>query len=92
MRLARILLRLAEQGDQDEAHAFAEITQETLARMIGTTRSRVNLFMKSFSKRGFITYIGKCDGNPKRNDGLRVNADRLAAVLDKYLQPTMAEV
>ena len=92
MRLARILLRLAEQGEQDEAHAFSEITQETLARMIGTTRSRVNGFMKSFRKRGLITYTGKYDGNVRRNDGLRVNADRLGALLDKYLRPTIVGV
>jgi CRP/FNR family transcriptional regulator, cyclic AMP receptor protein len=83
VRLARVLLRLAEQGDHDKAHAFAEVSQATLARMIGTTRSRVNIFMNRFRKRGFIRYVGKYDGAVKRNDGLRINTSLLAAVLDK---------
>jgi CRP-like cAMP-binding protein len=83
VRLARVLIRLAEQGDHDKVHAFAEISQGTLARMIGTTRPRVNFFMKRFRKRGFISYTRKFDGTLKRNDGLLINTSLLTAVLDE---------
>ena len=56
-RLARILLLLAEFGESGEPEAFIPpITQETLAEMIGTTRSRVSFFMNRFRKLGFIDY------------------------------------
>ena len=84
MRLARLLLRLAERGDHDAVHAFAKITQETLARMIGTTRSRVNTFLMRFRKRGLIRYTGKHDGVLKRMYELRVNTTRLAALVNEY--------
>ena len=51
-RLARVLLRLAE-GDP---HGATKISQETLAGMVGTTRSRVNHFMNEFKRRGHVTY------------------------------------
>jgi len=58
-RLARTLLLLAnfDKGDRPEA-VIPKISQETLAEMVGTTRSRVNLFMNRFRKQGFIQYNG----------------------------------
>ena len=59
-RLARILLIMAEFGKPGEQETFIPpITQETLADMIGTTRSRVSFFMNRFRKLGFISYDGR---------------------------------
>jgi len=59
-RLARILLLLAEFGKPGEQeNLIPPITQETLAEMIGTTRSRVSFFMNRFRKLGFIEYNGR---------------------------------
>ncbi len=59
-RLARILLLMAEFGKPGEPETFIPpITQETLAAMIGTTRSRVSFFMNRFRKLGFISYNGR---------------------------------
>ena len=59
-RLARILLLMAEFGKPGEAESMIpQITQETLAEMIGTTRSRVSFFMNRFRKLGFIEYNGR---------------------------------
>ena len=59
-RLARILLLLAEFGKPGEPESLIpSITQETLAEMIGTTRSRVSFFMNRFRKLGFIEYNGR---------------------------------
>jgi len=59
-RLARILLLLAEFGDPDKPeHLIPPITQETLAEMVGTTRSRVSFFMNRFRKLGLIEYNGR---------------------------------
>jgi CRP-like cAMP-binding protein len=59
-RLARILLLLAEFGKPGEPESLIPtITQETLAEMIGTTRSRVSFFMNRFRKLGFIDYNGR---------------------------------
>jgi CRP/FNR family cyclic AMP-dependent transcriptional regulator len=59
-RLARILLLMAEFGKAGEPEALIpKITQETLAEMIGTTRSRVSFFMNRFRKLGFIEYNGR---------------------------------
>ena len=59
-RLARILLLMAEFGKAGEPETLIpEITQETLAEMIGTTRSRVSYFMNRFRKLGFIEYNGR---------------------------------
>ena len=59
-RLARILLLMAEFGKPGEPETLLpEITQETLAEMIGTTRSRVSFFMNRFRKMGFIQYNGR---------------------------------
>jgi CRP/FNR family cyclic AMP-dependent transcriptional regulator len=71
-RLARKLLLLARYGKQGTAHrVLPKISQETLAGMIGTTRSRVNFFMNKFKKLGFIEY----------NGGLRINDSLLSIVL-----------
>jgi CRP/FNR family transcriptional regulator, cyclic AMP receptor protein len=59
-RLARILLLMAEFGTPGEQETLIpKITQETLAEMIGTTRSRVSFFMNRFRKLGFIDYNGR---------------------------------
>jgi CRP-like cAMP-binding protein len=71
-RLARILLIMAEFGKPGEPETFIPpITQETLAEMIGTTRSRVSFFMNRFRKLGFIDYNGR----------IRVNKSLLNVVL-----------
>jgi CRP-like cAMP-binding protein len=59
-RLARILLLMAEFGKPGEQETLIpKITQETLAEMIGTTRSRVSFFMNRFRRLGFIDYKGR---------------------------------
>jgi CRP/FNR family cyclic AMP-dependent transcriptional regulator len=59
-RLARVLLLLANFGKEGKPEpVIPSITQETLAEMIGTTRSRVSFFMNKFRKLGFIDYNGK---------------------------------
>jgi len=59
-RLARILLLMAEYGEPGEPETLIPaVTQETLAEMIGTTRSRVSFFMNRFRKLGFIDYDGR---------------------------------
>ncbi|HWX94103.1 MAG TPA: Crp/Fnr family transcriptional regulator [Terriglobales bacterium] len=71
-RLARALLILARFGKEDTPEAVTpEVSQETLAEMIGTTRSRVNFFMNKFRKLGFIHY----------NGGLQVHSSLLSVVL-----------
>jgi len=57
-RLARILLHLAGSGKQSESKSGVKVSQQTLAEMVGTTRSRVSFFMNAFRKRGFIQYKG----------------------------------
>jgi len=58
-RLARILLLMAEFSESSEPAPLPPITQETLAEMIGTTRSRVSFFMNRFRKLGLIDYNGR---------------------------------
>ena len=59
-RLARVLLLLAHFGKEDRPEpVITKISQETLAEMIGTTRSRVSFFMNKFRKLGFIDYNGE---------------------------------
>ncbi len=61
-RLARLLLLLANFGKEGGPAPIAvTLSQETLAEMIGTTRSRVSFFMNKFRKKGFITYNGKIE-------------------------------
>ena len=63
-RLARALLLLARYGKEDSPHGvLANVSQETLAEMIGTTRPRVNFFMNKFRKLGFIKYNGSIEIN-----------------------------
>jgi len=58
-RLARALLLLAHYGNDDAAvHEIPSVSQEVLAEIVGTTRSRVNFFMNKFRKLGFIDYNG----------------------------------
>ena len=62
-RLARTLLLLARYGKHDKpVRAVPPISQETLAEMVGTTRSRVNFFMKKFQRLGFIDYSERAQG------------------------------
>ena len=71
-RLARVLLLLAHFGKEGKPEpVIAKISQETLAEMIGTTRSRVNFFMNKFRKLGFLKY----------NGGLHVHSSLLNIVL-----------
>jgi CRP/FNR family transcriptional regulator, cyclic AMP receptor protein len=71
-RLARTLLLLARYGQQDKPQrVLPKISQEMLAEMVGTTRSRVNFFMNKFRKLGFIKY----------NGGLQINTSLLSVVL-----------
>jgi CRP/FNR family transcriptional regulator, cyclic AMP receptor protein len=71
-RLARTLLLLARYGKQGQPEKMLpDISQELLAKMIGTTRSRVNFFMNKFRKLGFIHY----------NGGLQINTSLLSVVL-----------
>jgi CRP/FNR family transcriptional regulator, cyclic AMP receptor protein len=61
-RLARLLLLLANFGKEGDAPPVpVTLSQETLAEMIGTTRSRVSFFMNNFRKKGFIDYNGKIE-------------------------------
>ena len=63
-RLAKILLLMAEFGKPGERDTFIPpVSQETLADMIGTTRSRVSFFMNRFRKLGFISYNGRIQVN-----------------------------
>ncbi len=58
-RLARILLQLADFGPEGDPKPIPiRISQETLAEMVGTTRSRVNYFLNKFRRLGFIEYKG----------------------------------
>jgi CRP-like cAMP-binding protein len=72
-RLARTLMLLARYGMEDRPQGVLpiDLSQETLAEMIGTTRSRVNFFMNKFRKLGFIEY----------NGGLKINTALLSVVL-----------
>jgi CRP/FNR family transcriptional regulator, cyclic AMP receptor protein len=73
-RLARALLLLARYGKQDKpVRVVPKITQETLAEMIGTTRSRVNFFLNKFRKLGFIEY--------DEDTPLKINSSLLSVVL-----------
>jgi CRP/FNR family cyclic AMP-dependent transcriptional regulator len=61
-RLARLLLLLAHFGEEGTPQSILlSISQETLAEMIGTTRSRVSAFMNKFRKLGLISYNGKIE-------------------------------
>jgi len=70
-RLARTLLLLARYGRDNPTRTLPKVSQETLAEMVGATRSRVNFFMNKFRKLGFIEYNGH----------LTVNTSLLSIVL-----------
>jgi CRP-like cAMP-binding protein len=71
-RLARTLLLLARYSQPEASHrALPKVSQEVLAEMIGTTRSRVNFFLNKFRKLGFIDY----------NGALKINNSLLSVVL-----------
>ena len=75
-RLARVLLMLAHFGKEGVPETVVpKISQETLAEMVGTTRSRVSFFMNRFRKLGFIHYAGGEEG------GLQVHSSLLNVVL-----------
>ena len=70
-RLARTLLLLARYGKDDQPLTLPKLSQETLAEIVGTTRSRVNFFMNKFRELGFIEYNGE----------IKVNSSLLTVVL-----------
>ena len=75
-RLARVLLLMANFGKEGKPEAvITKVSQETLAEMIGTTRSRVSFFMNKFRKLGFIEYDGDS------HNGLHVHSSLLNVVL-----------
>ena len=75
-RLARTLLLLARYGKQvTPRQVVAKISQETLSKIVGTTRSRVNFFMKKFKRLGFIDYTSDLDA------GIQINTSLLTVVL-----------
>jgi CRP/FNR family cyclic AMP-dependent transcriptional regulator len=75
-RLARVLLLLSHFGKEDVPETvIPKISQESLAEMVGTTRSRVNFFMNRFRKLGFVEYSGGPEG------GLQVHSSLLSVVL-----------
>ena len=81
-RLARILLLMAEFGQPGEPEPLIpKISQETLAEMVGTTRSRVSFFMNRFRKLGFVEYDGR----------IRVHKSLLNVVLHDQLPDDNAE-
>jgi CRP-like cAMP-binding protein len=73
-RLARTLLLLARYGGEEPERVLQKVSQEMLAEMIGTTRSRVNLFMTKFRNLGFIEYNGY-------NGEIKINKALLTVVL-----------
>ena len=71
-RLARTLLLLARYGEEGQPDRILQkVSQETLAEMVGTTRTRVNMFMNKFRKLGFIEYNGE----------IKINKSLLSVVL-----------
>jgi CRP-like cAMP-binding protein len=70
-RFARVLLIMARYGMPDQQLMLPKMSQETLAEMVGTTRSRVNFFMNKFRDLGFIDY----------NGGLKINGSLITVVL-----------
>jgi len=78
-RLARILLLLAHFGKEDVSETLVpNVSQETLAEMVGTTRPRVNFFMNKFRKLGFVDYSSLASG-------LQVHSSLLNVVLHDQL-------
>ena len=76
-RLARALLLLAHCGTPGKTHrVLPRISQQTLADMVGTTRSRVNFFLSQFKQLGYIEYV----------DGLKVNDSLVTVLQDDYVE------
>jgi CRP/FNR family transcriptional regulator, cyclic AMP receptor protein len=71
-RVARTLLLLAGYGERSQPHVVPPVSQEVIAEMVGTSRSRVNLFMNKFKRLGFIEY----------SDGLKINPSLMTVVHD----------
>jgi CRP-like cAMP-binding protein len=71
-RVARTLLLLAGYGERSQPHVVPPVSQEVIAEMVGTSRSRVNLFMNKFKRLGFIEY----------RDGLKINPSLMTVVHD----------
>jgi CRP-like cAMP-binding protein len=92
-RLARVLLKLSRLGEESEEQvAILKISHDTLATMVGTTRSRISCFMNKFKKRGFIDYGKAITIRPsrltrlsKRNRGLPVPTKTL---VEQWRRPT----
>ena len=81
-RLARALLLLADHGEESQGESVIDnINHQTLAQMVGTTRSRVNFFMNKFRRRGYIDYNGK----------LRLYKSRLAGFLNDHAIAELVE-
>ena len=81
-RLARALLLLAHHGRPGTTHRLLpRISQQTLAEMVGTTRSRVNFFMKKFKKLGYIRY----------NGGLKVNDSLMTVLRGEHVEQTASK-
>ena len=100
-RLARLLLLLANFGKEGSPQPISpNISQETLAEMIGKTRSRVSFFMNKFRKLGFITYNGKIEVNSSLLNAVlydkpEISASReliSVAVIDRHVsaEPTLS--
>lgn len=70
-RLARVLLLLAQVIEQSKPECPLKVSQATLAEMVGTTRSRVSVFMNEFRKQGLVSY----------NGGLKINSELVTAFL-----------
>ncbi|MGX7744974.1 Crp/Fnr family transcriptional regulator [Rhodopseudomonas parapalustris] len=77
-RLARLLLLLADAVEASRPVPI-EISQETLAEMIGTTRSRVSYFMNKFRKAGFIDYNGRIEVHPTLRNAVLPDRPRIVA-------------
>ena len=85
-RLARLLLQLAKfQGDDKPEAIIPKISQETLAEIVGTTRSRVSLFMNKFRRLGLVDYID-------RTDVLKVRSTLLNVILNEEPVPSSTVV
>ena len=93
-RLARTLLLLTRYGEPEASHrALPKVSQEVLAEMVGTTRSRVNFFMNKFRKLGFIDYNGalKINDSPERRAPRLTSARSRALALAGHRRPLISD-
>ena len=87
-RLARLLLRLANIGKDGNSRFIAmPLSQEDLADMIGTTRSRVSFFMNKFRKLGFIAYNGKIEAHSSLMNAILYDKPHIESRADKLEPP-----